>query len=533
MADPVTAVVETAKETVTKAPFAFGKFVKENWPFALLILAPIVILAVMRYRSWLEDKIRNRAGFLKGAARVAGFLLPIGFVLLGAGDASAATCCADTVPHVAQHGGLIEFLAQAWQYVAGGGAMLGMAYFSAPDILDGFTENKGKSLAFTPSASATTEFSMFIKCPTKKVTSTGAPLYAEDTTIAIDTTIDQPSTGTNPIEDDDLARMLNYLEIEVKEVGTVLDQKTGRGSILDLVISFLGHGFNRAGDAPIDSITVPVSGTTHAGLTKYFTYPWKQRFLDNETLTCPQMGILDETELKMSWARSGALNAVSTGAAYGASTVRVGTSYFAHPYWFWPMFAKYLVREAASGSDGLEFTGFGAANPSGTIPTDYVFVIGLLSSLKGLPGNITIDKITKLIASSFGMDDVANIDMLVKERLQAQISGRTPDITHANGGNYVIGAGDDGMQLDELLFFLIRQMSLHMTIPNMLQFDQKTKLPMRVDFSEARTGTDAFLFGFLRELSDECKERIQKNNGNNFPVGKNPPRHFKAPKQAA
>jgi hypothetical protein len=71
-------------------------------------------------------------------------------------------------------------------------------------------------------------------------------------------------------------------------------------------------------------------------------------------------------------------------------------------------------------------------------------------------------------------------------------------------------------------------MSLHMTIPNMLQFDQKTKLPMRVDFSETRTGTDAFIFGFLRELSDQAKEAIQKNNGNKFPVGKNPPRHFKA-----
>jgi hypothetical protein len=519
MADPVAAVTNT----VTKAPSAFLEFFKKYWIFGVLLIVGIAI-AALRYR----DAIAKKApAFVRNAARLGAYLLPLGLTLLLGSDALAAVtnACASNAPCGAR---AVGWFARSWQWIAGlasGG--LAMAYFSAPDVLDGVNTNNGKSVTFTPDAAATTDFSMFIRCPQKRVTSNGAPLLAEDTTIAISTTIDNPSTGAT-IADDDLARLLNYVQIEVQDVGTVLDQKTGRGPILDLVISFFGHAFNRAGDSPIDAIAPPGSSTSHTAVTKYFTYPWKQRVLDNEVMTCPWLGILDETEFKMSWAKAGVLNAVSTGSTYSGATtkVRMGTSYFAHPLWFQPMFAKYVVDEPASGSDGLVFQSFGGANPAGTVPSDLVFLIGQLSSLKGLPGNITIDQITKLIAPSFGIDDLSNIDMLVKERLQSQLSGRTPDITHLNGGNYVMGAGDVGMQLNQLLFFNIRQPSLHMQIQNMLQFGSGTKLPVREEFSATRTGADAFIVGSLRALAEDCQKKIKAKSGGKMPVGKEAPKHF-------
>jgi hypothetical protein len=513
MADPAAALTAPVA-ALAKAPAAFWDVAKKYW-LAALIAIGIFGLLIMRWRVGLEQKISKTPKVLKSIARVGGFLVPFGLLLLGgealAATGQGATCCAEPAAALSWWQAMLALLA--------GPIAFGISMFSSPDILDGKTTNKGKSLSFTPSA-AKQDFSMFIKCPNKRTTSSTppAPLLAIDTTIALETTVNNLTTGTAAIEDDDLARLLDYLEIESPTIGTVLDQKTGTGPVLNLVIEFLAMGFNRS-VAPIASIAVGSGTTRSVALTKYWTYPWCQRFLDDPSLSCPWLGIIDETELKMNWAVTSILGGVSTGSTYsGASTVRVGTSYISHTHWFQPWIAKYFVNAPTAGTDGLEFTGFGSALPQHTIHKDLVFAIGQLSNLKGLPGNMTINNILKIIAPAFGLDDVSNIDMLVSERLKAQISGRTPDMSFSNGGNHKIGTVADGMSLDDLLFLLLRQPSLNMDLRNMLLFDSKTKLEVREEMTSVPSTQHAFLLGSLRQLDIETQQSVKETSGGRMPL---------------
>jgi hypothetical protein len=514
-----------ATAALTKAPAAFWDVAKKYWIFAILLLITIAIL-VMRWRDKIAEKMQKAPTFLRSAAKLGGYLLPLGLVL-GAGAAYAAAggggahCCADT------GAGWLDYGWKILTAILGGGVALGISMFSAPDVLDAKNTNDGTSVSITPGAT-TQEMSLYIRCPTKNKTSQGAPLVAVDTTISVGTTVTQTTSGTASLEDDDLSRILNYLEIEVPNLGVVLDQVTGKGPVLDLLISFVGQGFNRAGDAPVASITVPGSGTNAVAVTKYFTYPWAQRFLKNPTLSCPWLGMLDEANLKLSIAANTVLAAASTAATFGGTTtIKASTSYIPHPYWFQPMLAKYFVDKPASGSDGLTFKAFGGSNPSKTDPIDWVFLIGQISNLKGLPGNLALNTITKIIGPSFGLDDVSAIDHLVKARLQAQVSGRTPDVNFTNGGNYAIGtATGTSMAMASLLFLLLRQPSLDMTPETMLKFDSNTRLPIREEFSSSRTGEDAFIIGSLRKLSLRAQQDIRILSGNKMPVGNQPPRHY-------
>lgn len=510
---------------VTKPASALMDFAKKYWIFAIVLLL-IIIALVIRWRDSLVKKGQSAPALLRSFMKISGFLLPIGFVLFGADVVQAATagatCCA-----IDSGRSLFD---QIWQYIlalGSGGVMLGITAFTAPDTLDLVTSNEGRELNYTPGSAQ--EFSLYAKTSTKCISKGGAPLVAVDTTIALDTTVEQVAAGTSGIQDDDLARLLDYLEMESPLLGTVVGQTTATGPVLDLVISFLGQGFNRAGNAPIDSITVPAVNPNDVALTKYFTFPWAQRYLKDPAATCPWLRLLHNTNHKIKIAASTALAAVSTGAnSKSASKLRGAISYIPHQFWFQPLLPYWRVDKPSSGSDGLTFKNFGGEGPSSTVPVDYVHTIGQLSNLKGLPGNLTFEKVTKIIAASFGMDDVLNVDMLVKARLQAQVSGRTPDISYANGGNHAMGTTNEGMALDELLFLLLRQPSLDMIVDNMLAFDKTTELPIREEFSAARTGEDAFIIGSLRALSVQRQLDFSKLPLSKLPGPGQKPRHFKA-----
>jgi hypothetical protein len=508
MAESVTAVV-------TKPVGALADFAKKYWIAAIVILLLLVAL-VMRYRQAVLDKTATAPTWVKSFLKVGGFLVPFGVVFL-CGDALAAvgrsTCCA-----VNDSGGI---LSTAWHWIValagGGGIAFGISAFSAPDSLDMKSSNGGRSISYTPGAAQSV--SLYLDTETKNRSKGGAPLVAVDTTIAIDTTVNQPSTGTSSLEEDDLARLMAYLEIDTPELGTVLSQTTGTGPVLDLVINFIGQGFNRGADTPTAALTVPGSNSTATARTKYFTFPWAQRYLWDPSTTCPWVRILHNMNCKIGLAASTALGAVSTGATTsGTSYVRATTSYIPHAYWFQPLIPYWRLDTPASGSDGLKFENFGAAGPKATDPIDYVHTIGQLSNLKGLPGNLTLDTVTGIIAESFGLDDVQNVDHLVSERLKAQRSGRTPYAPFSLGGNHKQGAGTNKMALADLLFLLLRQPSLDMTVNHMLPFASGKTLPLRETFSSTRTGADAFIVGALRSISQGYRAKFAEFEGSKLPV---------------
>jgi hypothetical protein len=158
---------------------------------------------------------------------------------------------------------------------------------------------------------------------------------------------------------------------------------------------------------------------------------------------------------------------------------------------------------------------------------DIVHTIGQLSNLKGLPGNLTFNTLTNIVAPAFGIDDVLNIDMLVNARLQAQFFGRIGAYDYSTGGNHVYGTVNNGMALDKLLFLLLRQPSLDMNTDILPRFNAKTELGLREVFSSERTGPDAFIVGSLRELSDGKAKELTALSGNKMPVNLKQGRHFK------
>lgn len=532
----------TVVEQVTKAPMAFIDFCKKYW-----FMGPIIVLVVMALgmalKPWFTslmtthnaDGTATAAGngdklpsILKSFLRISGFLVPVGFVLLGADYCYAA--CAGHVPCAVQssHG----WLSQVWGFVAtlfSAGIVFGISHLSAPDVLDGVTmPGQGKTLAYTPGAAQ--ELSLYMQTSTKNKTAGGQPLIGVDSIVAIDTTVEQVSTGSNPIVSQDLARLLDYLQISSLFHGTVLDKVTGTGPILENGIAFVGQGFSRWGDAPTVTITVPSSDPNDQTITKFFTFPWAQRTLGDPSATCPWLLTLDNMRFQIGIAASTALAAVSTGAnTKGASAVRLGTSYAISPLWRQNYLPYARLDTPASGEDGLIFQNFGGTGPAASKPIDMILGLAWLSSLAGLPGNLTFDTLTNIIGPDFGLDDVKAIDMLVLARRQAQAVGRIGSNDYANDGNYVQGTPNNGAALDKLLMLWLRQPSLDMVPNNLPKFTPDTKPKMRGVFSVPRTGPDAFLTLSLRELSAAKMAQQVTLSGGMMPAAYRTAKHFKVP----
>jgi len=273
---------------------------------------------------------------------------------------------------------------------------------------------------------------------------------------------------------------------------------------------------------------VPASSVTDTAVTKYFHFPWAQRYLDDPSKTSPWLGLLHNAEFKCKVASSTALAAVSTNSvAKNASKLRLGTSYAISPYWRQSYLPYWRLDTPASGSDGLVFKNFGGTGPSCTKAEDILHTVGQLSNLKGLPGNLTFDTVTNIVAPTFGIDDVSNIDMLVNARLQAQFFGRIGNYDYSTGGNHVAGTVNNGMALDKLLFLLLRQPSLDLD-PNILpRLKADSQLDLREVFSSDRTGADAFIVGSLRELSTAKLAEASTMSGGLMPANLAQARHFR------
>ena len=542
----------TVVEQVTKAPMAFVDYLKKYW-----FMGPIIFILVMfigmALKPWFTGVMTTTASdgktpatvagdklpaFLRSFLRISGFLVPVGFCLLAtdfvyAAFAQQATCCAAQTSHgwLAQVYGFLgpqgaALLAGALA-VLGHGVAFGISHLSAPDSLDGVSmPGQGKTLAYTPGASQ--ELSLYMQTSTKNKTPGGQPLIAVDSVVALDTTVEQVSTGTNPIQSQDLARLLDYLQISSLFHGTILDKVTGLGPVLDLGINFVGQGFGRWGDAPSVTITVPASPAVNdVPLTKYFTFPWAQRILSDPSATCPWLLTLDNMRFQIGVAASTALAAVSTGAnTTGASAVRLATTYAISPHWRQNYIPYARLDQPASGADGLIFQNFGGTGPSSTKSTDMMIGLAWLSNNAGLPGNLKFNTLTNLIAPDFGLEDVKNLDILVLARRAAQTVGRIGNNDLGTDGNYVQGTPNNGAALDELLMFWLRQPSLNM-VPNALpKFDANTKPKLRGEFSATRTGPDAMLSLSLRELSAPKMAQQVAMSGGKMPTAYRQAKHF-------
>lgn len=525
------APVEAAKQ-ITKAPVALWDFVKKYWWAGPALLLGLVAVG-MAIKPWFTRTMTSSTTaapgdklptFLRTFLRISAFVAPFVLVTLSSDLVLAATqCCADQLHVVASQGGFLDAVKEWIVGIGGGGGvMLGatLGHLSAPDTLDGKTQDGGTNLAYVPGGADTK--SMFLRTATKNRAQggRGVGLYAVDTKIAIDTSIEQVPLGTNPIDDQDLARLVDYIEISTPFHGPILSSETGTGPILNHLIDFIGQGFSRAGDAPVETITVPAVPTVTA-VTKYFTMPWAQRWLSDPSDTTPWLLSLDNMRVDVRVASSTALAAVSALAnTQGASRVRMWTSYNPDPV-AKPRYLPYWrLDRPASGSDGLTFQTFGGAGPTATKKVDKVHTIGWLSNLKGLPGNLTFDTLTRIVAPSFGLDDVRNIDGLVLERLNSQTVGRVGDESYATGGNHAEGtiANNGGAALNALLFLLLRQPALNMVPGLLMPMDSSKRLNLTVDLSVPRLGPDAFLVGSLRELNSDALQREFSASGGRTPM---------------
>ena len=517
----------TVIQQATKAPIELVKWAKKYWwagPAIILILLGVGMAIKPAFTRWFTttgsttngDKLPNA---VRSVLRISGFLLPIGFILLGADYVQAACAAHGGIPCGASVGWLSHYWHELVALLSASGLAFGV-HLAAPDVLDGFNENNGRSISYTPGSAL--NVSMFMKTKTKNATGgkNSKPLIAVNSTVAIDTTVSNLTSGNHPIQSQDLALMLSSLEITTPFHGPILDKLTGTGPNLDLVINFIGQGFGRWGDAPTLTIVVGTSpaASNDQVLTKYFTFPWAQRYLADPTLTAPWLATLDDATFSITVAESTALGAISTGAVTkGSSRIRLGTSYWKGQYWRQGLVPYWRVDAPSSNSDGLVFENFGGAGPTNTKKADKVHTLGLLSNLAGLKGNQTIDNITNIIAPDFGLEDVQNIDMLVGERLRAQWRGRIGNYDLSTGGNHVQGTPNVGMALNKLLFLLLKQASVDMQVEAMDEYTEKTKLAARLLLTAPLTTPHAFIVGSLRELDAATMTKQSLLSGGQIP----------------
>lgn len=494
-------------------------FLKKHWKLSLAGAAVILVALLVRYRNDVTAKMTGLPASLKTWLRIAGVTLPIGYVLLSGGDALAATCCAASMP-----GAIGAWLAEHGLTALAGIASLALGsiglglIFGADDTLDLEDSQGGRIITYTPGAAAQ-EKSLFVNVH-RKLDDRGRPLIATAITIKVETTVTNPvpGAGVNSILEDDLARLLESVSIESPLLGTLLDKSTGRGPVLDLLITYLGLGFNNSGEKGVDAIAAGATGK----VTKYFTFPLATYFLADPLITGQYLGSLDKTEIKVRIAANTCLGApVSAGATVSGadSTISGVVSYVAHSHFFRPKMSYYRLETPSSGSDGLTFKNFGDKGPKASTQLDRVTTIGQVSNLKGLPGNTTIDNITRILAPSIGLDDVQNIDVFVMKRIAAQRTGMTGKTDYADGGNWAMGATAalGGMALDKLLVLNLLQAGQGMRVQSGKLQVPGSEIKIREEFTAPRTNADAFMIHSVRDMDPTYVAAVSKLYGGAVP----------------
>lgn len=494
-------------------------FFKKPW-----VLMLIIGLAIFRWRNDFAGKMSGLPAAVKSFLKISGFVVPIGFALLYGSSAFAGVmqACGGHVPCGAGaavagwlkgHAMLATILTPA--LTALGFAAVGLT-FNAPDTLDLQDSQGGRTITYTPAATAIDK-SLFINV-SRLHDRRGRPLVAKAITIKVVTTVTQPATGAGvaTIYHDDLNRLVESISIESPLLGTLLDRTTGQGPVLGLLISYLGQGFNGTGDQGVTAI-VPSGSPQAVTVTKYFTYPIATEFLFDPDSTGMYLAALDKTEIKVRIAANTALAAVSTGTTISGagSTISGVVSYVPHSDRFVPNLSYYRLDTPASGSDGMTFRGFGDKGPRASLPVDYLDTIAVVSNLKGLPGNQTIDNITRIIAEPIGLDDVVNMDMLINRRVAAQRYGASGRPSYTDGGNWAMGTTvtTGGMGAAGLLSLNLLQPSLDMRVNNALVQPPGSEIKIRCEYTTPRTGADAFLFHSTRKLQQPVLDAIARLYG--------------------
>jgi hypothetical protein len=502
---------------ITNAPGAFGTVIKKYWIFFIVAILALLALSV-RYRNETAAKFSSMPASVKTWLKIAGFLVPFGALFL-AGDAWAGVGAAHA--HAAIGAGWIAAAISAIS-VAVGSLAFGHV-FGAEDSLDLEDSYGGRTITFTPAAGLT-QRSLFINVH-RATDYRGRPLVATAITIAVTVTVNNPAPGSATIHDQNLALLLDSVSIESPLLGTLLDRTTGTGPVLDLLISFLGLGFNNAGNVPVDPIVqgTSVGGTNVKKITKYFTFPIATKYLSDPLLTAMYLKALDKTEIKLNVAGTGCLDGVSTGATIsGADCSLSGTvTYLPHSHFFRPMVAYYKIDAPSSNSDGLTFNSFGDAGPRCTKPVDNVMDLAQVSNLLGLPGNTTISNITRILGSQIGLDDVQNLDQFVLARLRAQLIGASGLPKYSENGNYmqVITSPLGGVDRVGLLALHLVQPSVGTSWKNGIPANGQSKITIREELTAPLTTQHAFLVASIRELDDGYVSKISSLYGGKVPMG--------------
>jgi hypothetical protein len=522
----------------TQAPGRFWALIKQYWIFAIMALIALFVLAMAKKDTiigWFTSKGGTTRGdrlpaFLRKWFGLAVALLVGTGILLSAGTANASICCA------VEPGGFGVLLGENWRPLVLLGATGFLAVFAAPDVLDCYESKGGRSLTVTDRLTATRDVILEARTSTHSVLSTpqGAmPLIATDLTVELATKITLDHAGSD-LEDDDLGRLFAYLVLDSPTMGALSDQKSATGPIVDLVTRYIGEGFERSGDMPIDTVTVPAESTHENTVTKYLVWPFMQRWLSAPYSTAPWLGLLHNLAITVGLAPDNCFavseDVVSAGATVsGDRTLKASIAYVPCPSWFYPLVAHNRVDNPASGSDGLTFQHFGAAGPRCTVPVDYVHTLGHLSSLKGLGGNLTFDHVTGILAPDFGMADVRNVEHLIKQRVRAQYRGRVFGVNY-EGGNHAFGTVNPtgGMRPDELLFLLFIQPSLGQRFDTLRTMTDKSQLMLNYTIDTNRTGADKFYIGALRRCSQSVVKEWQGLPNSRLPGSVGSERNFAA-----
>ena len=481
---------------------AIGSTAKRHWVW-MLALAALAFVLVIRYRNTLATKLGT---FLPAAVKsflgISGVFFVVGGLLsLMQGDAMAAThCCA--VP--AGHGTLTAILS-----VLGGGGALATTMFSAPDVREAKLEAGSKVAAFSYSdPSVGTPAYDFYVDGTINTDAKGRPLVALDEVIEVATSIEVASGGA-AITDDDMSLVVQTVKIDEPNIlGTILDDTVGTGPILKHVVEFIGHAFNRCADAPVAN----VSGGATTAYTRYFTIPHAQRIQKDPMTSAIWLGILNKARVSVKLAPTAFMGSANAAASLtGASSLKVTTPFVAYDKWHWPVLSQYILEQPLGGTETVTLKLFGQKNAQGTDPTDYLFLVSVLSNLARLPGNQTLDNILQIDSEKLGIARLENVPALFKARLEAQVSGRSS--AAYDNGNFVADVVPTGMNIASAKFLNLRQPGLDMVMSNMRPVTAGFELPISFKFSSIPANRWAFVLGSLRLLSPQVASQLQKLSG--------------------
>ncbi len=399
-----------------------------------------------------------------------------------------------------------------------------MRNYGSPQPFD-LTSDGGTSVALTPGAAVVN--AEFLVTAPKSAVGDNFPL-AMAIVGRLRFTFDQAASGGTAVNWDDLARVIDSIDVQSPVLGNTHPKDSFPGPVLKHVVEFTSQGYTYA-DGARAQIAAADGDTT---VDHYFVIPYANELLRKPHHCAPWIGWLVNTKVKLYLAASTVFDSLSTGAVTKATTnvqMWVETVIASRPHL--PTLAQFHLYESpAAGGTTATLIGIGMANGLSDVKEgSRLAQLFELTDVKGMGAADGADNITSVTIPQLGLDTVTNVDAFFAAYRRAMgghrgpVSGVATTIVADRAGNPEgMSATPNGvMNTATAMYTPYRFMGRDAELTKIPKFVGDLKI-VRSFTSNPASGRHRFVTLEFRELGEQKKGELKERAGRsrNAPTSK-------------